>query len=254
MAWLSRSLEVFHYRRFSDASVSEKLLDTMFLLMIGVGYLFALLHLYYTHEGRDGVPGLSVQDVMIAYYGTHEQTRLGAAVIGPMAGNFPSKQAKQEVLDWIGRGAKEAEYEEHIAPVFNQNCVMCHSAESGMGLPSLKTYADVMALTSLDTGVSIPALVRVSHIHLFGIAFLLFFVGRIFLLCEMPVLWKRVAVIIPFAAVFLDILAWYVTKIVPNFAYMVVLAGGLMGLSFGVQIFVSLYQMWFSKEVSHREE
>ncbi len=245
---------MFHYRRFSDASVSEKLLDTMFLLMMGVGYLFALLHLYYTHEGRDGVPGLSAQDVMIAYYGTHEQTRLGAAIIGPMSDNFPSEQAKQDVLDWIGRGANEEDFKVKVGPIFNENCIMCHSAASGMSVPSLETFADVKALTAMDTGASIPSLVRVSHIHLFGIAFILFFVGRIFLLCEMPVLWKRVAVIIPFAAVLLDILAWYVTKVVPNFAYVVILAGGLMGISFGMQIVVSLYQMWFSTEASHREE
>ena len=49
------------YRRFSDASVSEKMLDSMFLLTIGIGYLFAMIHLYYTHQGRDGQPGLSVE-------------------------------------------------------------------------------------------------------------------------------------------------------------------------------------------------
>jgi len=234
-----------HYRRFSDVSISEKLLDSMFLLMMGTAYLFALLHMYYSHEGRDGEPGLSAKDVMIAYYGTHEQTRLGAAIQGPMANNFPSEQAKQDVLDWIARGTSEEEFESKVKPIFENNCIMCHSTESGMGLPALATYSDVMALTEMDTGVSVPALVRVSHIHLFGIAFILFFVGRIFLLCEMPILWKRIAVVIPFVAVLIDILAWYVTKIVPGFAYVVIIAGGLMGVSFGMQILVSVYQMWF---------
>jgi len=63
---------LLHFRRFSDASVSEKLLDTMFLITIGIGYLFALLNLYYTHQGRDGEAGLSVKDVTLAYYyGSH---------------------------------------------------------------------------------------------------------------------------------------------------------------------------------------
>lgn len=77
-----------HYRRFADASVSEKILDTMFLATIGLGYLFALAHTYFSHEGRDGQPGLSVEDVKIAYYGEHQQTRLGAALNGSMAGNL----------------------------------------------------------------------------------------------------------------------------------------------------------------------
>jgi len=236
-----------HYRRFSDASVSEKLLDTMFLVMMGTAYLFAIMHIYFSHEGRDGQPGLSAKDIMIAYYGTHEQTRLGAAAIGPMAGNFPSPQAQQDVLDWLARGTDKKEYEFKIKPILDNNCIMCHSVESGMGLPSLVNYSDVMKLTSMDTGASIPTLVRVSHIHLFGIAFILFFVGRIFLLCEIPPFWKRIAVIIPFASVMLDILAWYVTKIIPNFAYVVILSGALMGISLWVQIAISGYQMWFTK-------
>ncbi|MCF6209029.1 MAG: hypothetical protein L3J61_06590 [Ghiorsea sp.] len=236
-----------HYRRFSDVSVSEKILDTMFLLMIGLAYFFALLNTYYTHEGRDGEPGLSVKDVMIAYNGAHEQTRLGAAVMGSMVGNFPSEQTKQEVLRWISSGTSESGYESKVRPILERNCIMCHSQESGMPVPSLETYSDVMALTEMDTGASIPTLVRVSHIHLFGIAFILFFVGRIFLLCEMPVLWKRIAVVIPFVAIIIDIMAWYITKVVPGFAYVVVFAGGLMGLSLWLQILLSGYQMWFLK-------
>jgi hypothetical protein len=248
---------VRHYRRFSDVSVSEKLLNSMFLLMMGTAYLFALLHMYYSHEGRDGEPGLSAQDVIIAYYGKHEQTRLGAAIKGPMGSNFPSEQAQQDVMNWISSGADETAYHERIAPILENNCVMCHSVNSGMPLPSLETYADVMRLTEMDTGASVPALVRVSHIHLFGIAFILFFVGRIFLLCEMPPLWKRVAVIIPFVTVLIDILAWYVTKVVPGFAYVVIIAGGLMGMSLWLQILVSGYQMWFyesKEEVKEKEE
>lgn len=233
-----------HYRRFSDASVSEKLLDSMFLLMIGTAYLFALLHMYYSHEGRDGQPGLSVQDVMIAYAGSHDQTRLGAAINGPMAANLPSPSAKRDILDWINNDATEQEYEEKIRPIFEDNCIACHSVESGMNILSLESYAGIKALTKSDAGATIPALVRVSHIHLFGIAFILFFVGRIFLLCELPAVWKRGLVIVPFAAVMLDILSWYVTKYIPDFAYVVVFAGGLMGLSLWLQIVLSFYQMW----------
>ena len=37
------------YNRFSDISISEKTLNTVFLLTIGLGYLVALANLYYTH-------------------------------------------------------------------------------------------------------------------------------------------------------------------------------------------------------------
>jgi len=239
-----------HYRRFSDASVSEKILDTMFLITIGLGYLFALVHTFFSHEGRDGQPGLSVEDVKIAYYGEHQQTRLGAALNGSMGGNLETPEQKQIITNWIEHGTDEAEFDQSVAPILNDNCIGCHSVEAEMGLPPLTGYDDVMKLTHADTGASIQNLVRVSHIHLFGIAFILFFVGRIFILCEMPITIKRITVAIPFLAILIDILSWYVTKTIPGFAYVVVVAGGLMGLSLGMQILVSMYQMWFYKPKS----
>ncbi len=233
------------YKRFNDASVSEKILDSMFLITIGIAYLFALLNLYYTHQGRDGQEGLSVQDVVIAYHGSHNQTRLGAAINGPMAPNLPNLAAKRDILDWIDHDTPEDEFNEKIKPILDNNCIMCHSAESGMSIPHLTSYNNVIRLTETDTGATIPALVRVSHIHLFGIAFILFFVGRIFLLCEMSVIVKRIYVALPFIFLLLDISSWFVTKIIPGFAYVVVSAGGLVGITFGLQILISLYQMWF---------
>lgn len=236
-----------HYKRFNDCSVSEKLLDTIFLLTIGLGYLFALGHTYFSHEGRDGQPGMSVQDVEIAYYGKHQQTRLGAALNGSMGGNLEYPEQKEIVFEWIKDGTDVDAFNANVAPIMNENCVGCHSEDSGMNLPPLTTYEEVMELTHADTGASVESLVRVSHIHLFGIAFILFFVGRIFILCEMAPMVKRVTVIIPFLAIVLDIFSWYLTKISPGFAYVVVLSGGLMGLSLCGQILVSIYQMWLYK-------
>ena len=238
---------MFHFRRFSDASTSEKILDTMFLITIGVGYLFALLNLYYTHEGRDGKPGLSVKDVTLAYYGSHNQTRLGAAINGPMASNLPNKAAKTTILDWIQHGATEAEYEDKVKPIIQNNCLMCHSAESGMSIPHFESYEQLLEVTATDTGATIPALVRVSHIHLFGIAFILFLIGRIFILCELPVMFKRIVVAAPFVFLLLDISSWFITKIIPDFAYVVIGAGAVVGITFSLQLFISIYQMWVYK-------
>jgi len=238
------------YKRFSNTSVSEKILDTMFLITIGIGYLFALTHLYYSHQGRDGEPGLSVQDVVIAYHGSHNQTRLGAAINGPMASNLPNDAAKEIILDWINQGATEDTFNEQVKPILDDSCIMCHSADSGMSIPFLTSYNEAIQLTKTDTGATIPALVRVSHIHLFGIAFILFFVGRIFLLCEMEVKLKRTYVALPFIFLLLDISSWFITKIIPDFAYVVVGAGGLVGVTFGLQILICIYQMWLYKPKS----
>ncbi|MDQ6953862.1 MAG: hypothetical protein Q9M20_00260 [Mariprofundaceae bacterium] len=238
---------MLHFRRFSDASISEKILDTMFLITIGIGYLAAIANLYYTHQGRDGEEGLSVQDVTLAYYGSHNQTRLGAAINGPMEPNLPNAAAKTAILDWIQNGTTEEEFKAKVKPILQNNCVMCHSAESGMSIPHFESYEQVLEVTGTDTGATIPALVRVSHIHLFGIAFILFLIGRIFILCELPVMFKRVIVAAPFIFLLLDISSWFITKIIPDFAYVVIGAGAVVGITFGMQLVISIYQMWLYK-------
>jgi hypothetical protein len=93
----------------------------------------------------------------------------------------------------------------------------------------------------------LPGLVKVSHIHLFGIAFILLFVGRIFIYCEMRTSLKRVIIVIPFISMLLDTLSWFITRGYPSFAYVVIASGALMGISMGAQIVISLYQMWFEQ-------
>lgn len=232
------------YRRFRDISVSERLLDTLFLATIGLGYLFALAHLYYTHANRDGEPGLSVEDVRIAYYGSQDQTRLGSAINGgPMEANLKNSTDKKIIMRWLYSGKKKRMFEKEVAPILNRDCTICHNPESNPSLPNLTTYQGVMEVAQ-SKAASLPMLIKVSHIHLFGIAFILFFVGKIFILCDLNTTLKRTVVIIPFLAMLIDILSWYPARTHPEFAYVVVGSGALLGLSMAFQIIISLYQMW----------
>jgi len=125
--------------------------------------------------------------------------------------------------------------------------VMCHNGRPGSTLLALTTYNGVSRLTETDTGASIESLVRVSHIHMFGIPFILFLVGRIFIECSMSGTWKCAIITTSFLAMLLDIASWFLTKVMPGFAYLVMIGGGLMGLSLTVQILTSLYQMWIDE-------
>lgn len=232
------------YSRFKDISVSERILNTVFLLTIGLGYLAALANLYYTHQGRDGKAGLSIEDVTIHYHGSNEQTRLGNAITGIMEPNLRHKSDKEVILDWIQEGAEREAYEEKIAPILNRDCIICHTPSINPSLPDLTNYEGVSEVAH-SGAVSLPSLIRVSHIHLFGIAFILFFIGKIFILCDLNIYIKRIAVVIPFAAMLIDVLSWFITRSIPEFSYVVVASGALMGLSMGLQILLSIYQMWF---------
>lgn len=233
--------------RFQDISVSEKMLYSLFLMTIGIGYLFALTHMYYTHQMRDGQPGMSIQDVMIAYYGSQEQTRLSSAINGgPMEPNLKSADDKEKILVWLTTGKEKEDFKQNIAPILNRDCIVCHNSQANPGLPNLTTYQGVLEVAS-SKAAPLPSLVKISHIHLFGIAFILLFVGRIFIYCDMSISLKRIIVVIPFLSMLIDTFSWFVTRSFPNFAYIVVASGALMGLSMGAQIVISLYQMWSDK-------
>jgi len=90
--------------------------------------------------------------------------------------------------------------------------------------------------------------VRVSHIHLFGLTFVFFLVGFIFSHAYVRPVWFKCAVMLtPFVALLMDVSSWYFTKLYHPFAWIVILGGALLALSFTYMWVVSIWQMWFGR-------
>jgi len=233
-----------HCHHFSMLPVGMRVMFTSTLIVLGIGYLFAMIHIFASHAGRDGNPNLSVDDLIIAYSGSKSDTRLEGALKGPMANMLPQSE-RDEIIAWVRRGALQEEYTTSIVPIIEQRCVTCHNG-SNPHITSFKEYEGVMSVTELDTGMDIFTLVRVSHIHLFGITFIFYIVGSIFCHAYIRPVWaKCVLIVTPFLAIVLDIGSWYLTKVYPPFAWVVMISGVLMGISFALQWAISVYQMWF---------
>jgi len=233
------------YRSLCDCDFSERVLYSSFLLLMGVGYLMALTFLYTSFQGIDGKPGLSVEDIAEDYYGNRSGSRLEAAIRGPMAG-YIDNASRNEINAWLTSGATQNEYTNVVYPILLERCSACHSPESGLKIPNLMTYEGIQEVTNVDTGMSIHSLMKVSHIHLFGIGLILLGVGMIFRRVTMNTWLKSTLIVLPFAAIFIDILAWFLTKWDPVYAYIIVISGAVLGISLATQIFSSLYQMWFT--------
>jgi hypothetical protein len=220
-----------------------KVLFTCFLLTMGIAYLFAVLYLYLMDvepHARKG-DGL-VQAVILKYYGQRGGTRLEAALEGGMGENISAPQ-KMEIFQWIRKGAS-ADGFPRVQPIFLNHCAPCHSKESGMQIPPLTTYEEVSEYTKVDMGQSVKSLVRVSHIHLFGMSFIFLLTSGIFSMSEIDRRWRAVLVAVPFVAIWVDIGSWWFTRWKPLFAYTVVVGGILMGISLAAQILMSIYEMW----------
>jgi hypothetical protein len=179
--------------------ISRRVLYTGTLLVLGMGYLFGLIYVYASDSGRDGVAGLSVQDIVIAYSGTTEGTRLEAALRGPM-GNMVGPADLASMVGWVQDGAERSSYESRIRPIIEQNCLSCHDG-SNPHLSNLDGFDNMQSVVEHDTGTDVYTLVRVSHIHLFGVTFIFFVTGLIFSHAFLRPLWlKSLIMVMPFAS------------------------------------------------------
>ena len=98
------------YLHFRELPVSLRAVYTGTLLVLSVGYLFAMIYVVASHAGRDGDPMMSADDLIIAYSGSKADTRLeGAVTLGvrpeqlrfePGSGDHTIKTCRYEGGAW----------------------------------------------------------------------------------------------------------------------------------------------------------
>jgi hypothetical protein len=245
------------YHHYSELPYSQRVLYTATMLVLGLGYLFALIYLFHTYAGRAGGNPmmLSYKDILTAYTGSGQGSKLESALRGPMSTMLPGDDAAK-LIEWVHQGVDPARYQSDIKPIIDQRCMSCHDG-SNPHLPNFTGLDNLRKVTEQDTGADVFTLVRVSHIHLFGLTFIFFIMGLIYSHAYVrPVWFKCLIVALPFAAIVLDVSSWYLTKLFHPFAWVVMLAGGLMGLCFAFMWVTSMYQLWFKappEPVLHRD-
>jgi len=246
------------YRHFSELPYSQRVLYTMTLIVLGMAYAFAATYLYHTYAGRAGGSPmiLSYNDIVTAYSGTGKGSRLEAALRGPMRSMLPPYEG-QLIIDWVHDGAKPAAFDAQPKSILERRCITCHDG-SNPHIPYLVGYDNVKKVTEVDTGTDVFTLIRISHIHLFGLTMVFFILGLMYTHAYVRPVWFKCTVIaLPFAFLVTDILSWYITKVFHPFALVVMIAGGLMGVCFAFMWITTMWQLWFSpapEPVLHRED
>ena len=154
------------YSHYSELPFSMRILYTGALCILGMGYIFGMIYLFYVYSGRDGNPStLSYEDLVIAYAGSGKGSKLESALRGPMSSMLPAEEANA-LVSWARKGADRPTYETFIRPTIDKRCMSCHDG-SNPHLANLGGYDNMKKVTEQDTGTDIYTLVRVSHIHLF---------------------------------------------------------------------------------------
>ncbi len=229
--------------RLPELNLPLKVLFTGYLLCIGAGLLTAGMQIMLTHGMADGEFGLSVDDVVYSYYGNRTGTKLETMLNGQMKA-MASPEIRFEIIKWAREEAPEDQWDEKIKPLFQQNCVGCHNADSS--LPDFNKLEVVQGLAESDHGATFKSLTRVSHIHLFGISFIFMFIGAIF--CLSVGISDRIKCVLigaPFAFLLIDILSWWLTKYFPAFAWVTMIGGIGYSVASTLMWVISVYQMWF---------
>ena len=236
------------YHHYSEMPYSQRVLFTATLLVLGLGYMFALIYIYDTYAGRAGGNPmmLSYEDIVAGYSGSGKGSRLEAALHGPMREMLPAEES-EPIIAWVRDGTKAETFQTAVRPIIEKRCLACHDG-SNPHLPNLSGLDNVKKVTAVDTGPSLVTLVRVSHIHLFGLTFIFFIMGLMFSHAYVrPVWFKCTAIAFPFVAIVSDVSSWYFTKLFHPFALVVIGGGAMMALSFAFMWVVTMYQLWFSR-------
>lgn len=232
----------------NELDTPVKVLFTGYLTTVAIGYLFALIQILFTHGMADGKFDLSIDDIVYSYYGNRSGTVLENKLEGSMKGKA-TEQETFKIIQWVRDGASQNEYvNRQIDKIIDRKCVMCHNEDSA-SLPDFREFSNIKELTEEDEGATFSSLTRVSHIHLFGISFIFMFIGLIFSFSTTASSkYKSIAIGMPYAFLIIDILSWWLTKLHPMFASLIMLAGGGMAVSFAFMWVVSIKEMWFMEK------
>jgi len=217
-------------------------LFTGYLVIMGLGLMMSFAQILFTHGMADGELGLSKDDIVYSYYGNREGSRLEAKLQGSMK-LMADEQTRAQLVAWVRDGSPREAWDNDIQQKVAANCVRCHGVIPG--IPDYRTYEGILPVVQIDEGATVPALARVSHIHLFGIAFIFFFIGGIFSLATGIPMWLRAtAVALPYVFLGVDVFSWWATKYVPEMAFLTMIGGGGYAASAAFMILTSLWQMW----------
>ncbi|HUX39721.1 MAG TPA: hypothetical protein VMV83_01030 [Rectinemataceae bacterium] len=216
---------------------------TTFLLICGIGYLLGVVNIWFSYSPVDGKPGLSVDDIRLAFHGDPSASKLEKAISGNMNQYLTSPDNGTKLLDWIKAGHKEDGYA-GVQQIFVSDCDTCHSKDVATAGIVTDDYKSLEPLLQSDQGVAWPRLITLSHIHINGLLPLMFCLAIIFSFTRFGDKLKGAIIVFSFASFTIDVAIWYFAKLFAEAAAFVILGGILLGAAYALMIFLPLWELW----------
>lgn len=230
--------------RLNTLPLSGKLLCTLFLICMGIGYVFAQLNLFISYHKADGKIGLSLQDIILTFYGQPDVLLIESKLKGTMKERLDYENDRMSLINWAKRGAKKEEFS-NIKGIIVKNCLRCHTAGGEAAFAPFDKLSIVTdTFTKINYGISISRLITLSHIHMISIGLIFALTGTIFLFTSINEKLKIALLIFPFGSLMMDIFSWWLTKLATIFAITVYIGGIFTVIAFLIQFIISLLTMW----------
>ncbi len=140
--------------RLARLSVPAKVLVTLFLLIVGPGYLCGTANIYFKHQMDDGEPGLTVDDLRAAFHGLEKKYQpddtvtVNSAMLTEVRPDGSMREyldkggepAVRALIKWLESEAKEADFDKpglveegdpSAKAIIKAHCIECHNEEDG---------------------------------------------------------------------------------------------------------------------------
>lgn len=233
-----------------QASLPMRLMTTLFLLCVALGFVSAQINLMERVGREDGVPGPpSLRDVQWHFAGNPRQSRLARAISpgGVMAMHI-SGEERAEVLGWIEDGAREDIYRARMLPIFESRCLGCHATADGVRMPILGDFDQIRPVTQPGQAMTVAQLALVTHQHALSIPVFLVLLGTALWLTHAATGIKVIGMVLPLLGTMIDLSCWWLTALVsPAWAVGVFAGGVMMGLGLIPLLTVPLWEMWLRR-------
>jgi hypothetical protein len=182
------------------------------------------------------------------------------------------------VLDWIRTGADQKAFEGNnhvlsahltrhpitadfmadgpdgtrrvkVAAIIETRCARCHgegntSSAAQFPLEKWEQLHDYCEVETSDGGMSLKKLAQSTHVHLIGFALLYGLTGLLVTFTSYPGWLRGLVGPFPLVAQIVDIGFWWMGRVDPACAKVIVFTGGVVALSLCIQISLSLFNMF----------
>jgi hypothetical protein len=194
-------------------------------------------------------------DLRYFFSGDPSQSVLQVMINGPMHQNLAGNDEKEIVEAWILEGAPSEAYEETVAAIFEARCIRCHGPGGEKADSPLTTYEEVQRYaTATDTGVEYAQLARISERSIFVMTCLTALLCALFYLTRYRGGWKQVLIILPFAAMLVNVLSWWSAKQSPVFLHVIVASALVAALSAVLIVVMTFVDVWILPESEEYED